>query len=273
HPDAQFMLGNCYGTGAHGVKVNHSKAFNCYWLASKQYHPECAYRVAVCYEMGVGTKQNFRRALEYFRKSAKMGFPPAMYKLGLILIDDSQSPDNRREGTSWLKRAVQRTTAAPDPVALHALGNAFEPTGFALVPDVEYAREVFIQAAELGYAPSQYRLAVAYETGDLDLPKNERLAVIWAQKAAFQGIADAQFLISCWHLNGTMQNVQQNSNLAYRWARQAAENGHTRAMFALACFYEFGIGIEMDLETAEKWLHTAAANNDKLAIQRVRELK
>ncbi|KAI9278919.1 hypothetical protein BDA99DRAFT_418605, partial [Phascolomyces articulosus] len=274
HPDAQFVLGNCYGTGAHGVKVNPEKAFNCYWLGSKQYHPECTYRVAVCYEMGVGTKQNGRRALEYFRKSAKMGFAPAMYKLGMILIEPGQSSDSRREGLSWLKRALQRTPDAPDPAALHALGCAFETNGFALVPDIAFARETFMQAAELGYAPSQYRLAIAYETGDMDIPVDDRLAVIWAQKSAFQGFPDAQYLISCWHLNGTLPNrVPQNNDLAYRWARQAAENGHTRAMYALACFHEFGIGVEINKEVSEEWLHTAAANHDKAAIQRLRELK
>ncbi|KAG2219964.1 hypothetical protein INT45_002178 [Circinella minor] len=274
HPDAQFVLGNCYGTGAHGVTFNPEKAFNCYWLGSKQHHPECTYRVAVCYEVGAGTKQNSRRAFEYLKKSAKMGFAPAMYKLGMVLTDASQSPDSRREGVSWLKRAVQRTPDDPDLEALHTLGCAFETTGFALVPDIAFAREVFMQAADLGYAPSQYRLALACESGHLDIPTDERLAVIWATKAAFQGHADAQFLMSTWHLKGTMAiHAPQNSDLAYRWARQAAENGHTRAMYALAIFYEFGIGVEVDKKLAVEWLHIAAANNDKLAIHRLRELK
>ncbi|KAI7852296.1 hypothetical protein BDC45DRAFT_513960 [Circinella umbellata] len=274
HPDAQFVLGNCYGTGAHGVTFNPEKAFNYYWLGSKQHHPECTYRVAVCYEVGAGTKQNSRRAFEYLKKSAKMGFAPAMYKLGMVLTDSSQSPDSRREGVSWLKRAVQRTPDNPDLEALYTLGCAFEATGFSLVPDIAFAREVYIQSAELGYAPSQYRLALAYESGHLDVPTDERLAVIWATKAAFQGHADAQFLMSTWHLKGTMSiHAPQNSDLAYRWARQAAENSHTRAMYALAIFHEFGIGVEIDKKLALEWLHIAAANNDKLAIHRLRELK
>ncbi|KAI8143545.1 hypothetical protein BJV82DRAFT_610817 [Fennellomyces sp. T-0311] len=146
-------------------------------------------------------------------------------------------------------------------------------TGYALVPDVEFARQLFTRAADMGYAPSQYRLAVAYETGNLDLPADHRLALMWAQKAAFQGIPDAQFLMSCWHLRGTMDGVPQSHDLACRWAKQAAQNGHTRAMFALACFYEFGIGTEKDRAIADKWLHAAAANKDKLAVQRIRELK
>ncbi|CDS09842.1 hypothetical protein LRAMOSA02519 [Lichtheimia ramosa] len=262
---AQLYLGNCYGEGKCGFEANAGKAFQCYWMGSKQNHAECMYRVAVCYEFGAGTRLDVMQAAHYLRKAARSGFLPAMYKLGMVLIH-RETPIDRRQGISWLKRAIQHDTNTT-PAVLHALALACETPGYALVPDPGYALELYQQAAAFGYAPSQTRLATAYETGDLGCPVDHDQALLWAEQAAAQGDAEAAFCLSRWCLS------QDTNDQAYQWAEQAAYGGSARAMLAMAYYKEYGIGTEKNIDESRQWLHRAAENNDKFALERIHELK
>lgn len=262
---AQLYLGNCYGEGKCGFEANAGKAFQCYWMGSKQNHAECMYRVAVCYEFGAGTRLDVMQAAHYLRKAARTGFLPAMYKLGMILIH-RETPLDRRQGISWLKRAIQHDNNTT-PAVLHALALACETPGYALVPDPGYALELYHQAAAFGHAPSQARLATAYETGDLGCPVDNDQALLWAEQAAAQGDAEAAFCLSRWCLS------QDTNDQAYQWAEQAAYGGSARAMLAMAYYKEYGVGTEKNIEESRLWLHRAAEHNDEFALERIRELK
>ncbi|KAF9919508.1 hypothetical protein BGZ65_012074, partial [Modicella reniformis] len=86
-PEAQFFLANCYGNGALGLQIDHDKAFNLYLQASKQNHPASTYRIGVCYELGAGTKRDYSRAIQFYRKAAaSLGDTSAMYKLGMVYL-------------------------------------------------------------------------------------------------------------------------------------------------------------------------------------------
>ncbi|CDH52780.1 chitin synthase activator [Lichtheimia corymbifera JMRC:FSU:9682] len=262
---AQLYLGNCYGEGKCGFEANAGKAFQCYWMGSKQNHAECMYRVAVCYEFGAGTRLDVMQAAHYLRKAARTGFLPAMYKLGMVLIH-RETPLDRRQGISWLKRAIQHDTNTT-PAVLHALALACETPGYALVPDPGYALELYHQAAAFGHAPSQARLATAYETGDLGCPVDNDQALLWAEQAAAQGDAEAAFCLSRWCLS------QNTNDQAYQWAEQAAYGGSARAMLAMAYYKEYGVGTEKNIEESRLWLYRAAEHNDEYALERIRELK
>ncbi|KAI9320880.1 hypothetical protein BX666DRAFT_1912187 [Dichotomocladium elegans] len=261
---AQLYLGNCYGEGAFNVEKSAPKAFHSYWLGSKQHDPECTYRVAVCYQFGIGTTKNMLQAAHYLRKSARLGFVPAMYKLGMMMLQ--REGQERRQGVSWLKRAVLSDPNAPEPEILHTLAAAYETPGYALVPDLEYSLQLYHKAADLGYSPSQYRLALAYATGNLGCKANQAQALHWAEKAASKGEPDAEFFLSRWHLS-------ENPSVAYFWADRAANKGNVRAMVAMAYYKEHGIGTEKNLDEAKRWLKLAADKDDPLAKQRIRELQ
>lgn len=71
--EAQFYLANCYGTGALGLQVDHERAYHLYLQAAKQNHAAAAYRVAVCNEIGAGTRKEPPRASAFYRKAASLG--------------------------------------------------------------------------------------------------------------------------------------------------------------------------------------------------------
>ncbi|KAI8996950.1 hypothetical protein BDB01DRAFT_713281 [Pilobolus umbonatus] len=274
HSEAIFFLANCYGSGAMGLQVDPEKSFALYFQGSKQSHPGCTYRAGVCYEMGVGTKKDKNHAMQFYRKSANLGEPSGMYKLGMILLKGLMGqPKNPREGISWLKRAAQ-IADEDHPHSLHELGLAYEKEGIAsVIPDLNYSRELFTQAAQYGYAPSQFKLGLAYENGFLNCPVDPRRSIAWYSKAAEQGDVDAEFALSGWYLTGAEGVLPQNDGEAYLWARKAADKGSAKAEYAVGYYTETGIGTRQNLEEAKRWYMRAAAQNYRRAMQRLTELK
>ncbi|KAM3589642.1 hypothetical protein VKS41_000500 [Umbelopsis sp. WA50703] len=274
HSDAQFFLGNCYGSGTMGLSVDHDKAFNCYVQASKQSHPAATYRTAVCYEVGAGTKRDHARSILFYRKAANLGDTPAMYKLGMILLKGFLSQQkNPREGISWLKRAAANADEE-NPHSLHELGLAYEKEGIpSVIADEKYARELFTQAAQYGYAPSQFKLGCCYEYGQLTCPVDPRRSIAWYSRAAEQGDVEAELALSGWYLTGSEGVLKQSDTEAYLWARKAADKGYAKAEYAVGYYTETGIGVKPEFDEARRWYMRSAAQGNKRAMQRLTELK
>lgn len=279
YPDAMFYLADCYGQGLLGLPVEPKEAFQLYQSAGKQGHAQSAYRVAVCCELGHeeggGTKRDPFKAVQWYKRAAALGDTPAMYKMGMILLKGLLGqPKNPREGISWLKRAAERADEE-NPHALHELGLLYEnaTSNDIIVRDVEYAKQLFHQAAELGYKFSQFRLGVAYEYGQLNCPVDARQSIIWYTRAAAQGEHQSELALSGWYLTGAEGILQQSDTEAYLWARKAASAGLAKAEYAMGYFTEVGIGVPSNLDDAKRWYWRAASQNFPKARERLEELK
>jgi hypothetical protein len=86
---------------------------------------------------------------------------------------------------------------------------------------------VFAQKGDPG---SQNRLATLYEHGK-GVKSNPQAAFAWYQKAAFQGLAEAQYNLGRLLAYG---DVERNLALAKYWLQRAAQLGHKDARLALA---------------------------------------
>ncbi|KAF8738614.1 hypothetical protein AX14_010909 [Amanita brunnescens Koide BX004] len=259
YDEAQFFLANCYGTGALGLQVDHERAYHLYLQAAKQNHAAATYRVAVCNEIGAGTRREPPRAAAFYRKAASLGDTAAMYKLGMILLHGSLGEQkNPREAINWLKRAAEQADEE-NPHALHESGLLYEQFDSQLVPyDPAYAKSLFTQAAQLGYTPSQYKLGQCYEYGILTCAVDPRRSIAWYTKAAEKGDAEAELALSGWYLTGSEGVLKQSDSEAYLWARRAANKGLSKAEYAVGYYAEVGIGIKQDIEFAKRWYMRAA---------------
>ncbi|KZT03595.1 HCP-like protein, partial [Laetiporus sulphureus 93-53] len=192
YDEAQFFLANCHGTGMLGLPVDHERAYHLYLQAAKQNHAAACYRVAVCNEIGAGTRKEPRRALAFYRKAASLGDTAAMYKLGCILLRGSLGEqENPRDAVNWLKRAAEQADEE-NPHALHELAMLFESPNNKVVPyDPAYAKELYTRAGHLGYTHSQYKLGQCYEYGSLTCPVDPRRSIAWYTKAAEKGHSEA----------------------------------------------------------------------------------
>lgn len=260
YPDAQFFLANCYGTGMLGLEIDHEKAYHMYLQASKNNHAQACYRVAVCNELGAGTKRDRSRALAFYRKAATLGDTAAMYKLGMSLLTGTLGgTKNPKDALTWLRRAAEQADEE-NPHALHELGLIYESAkdNRLVIPDAAYARELFTQAAQLGYTQAQFKLGHCYEFGTLGCPVDPKRSIAWFSKAAQKGDAEAELALSGWYLTGSEGVLEQNDSEAYLWAQKAARKGLDKAEYAVGYYTEMGIGVKTDLEIAKRWYMRAA---------------
>jgi TPR repeat protein len=242
--DAMFYMADCYGSGGLGLPIDPKEAFHLYQSAAKMNHPQSAYRVAVCCELGTdqggGTRRDPMKAIQWYKRAATLGDTPAMYKMGMILLKGllGQQRD-ARQAVSWLKRAAERADKE-NPHALHELGLLYESARPEdhILRDERYAFDLFRQAAELGYKYSQYRLGSVFEYGSLGCPIDQRKSIQWYSAAAKQGEHQSELALSGWYLTGATEPngdvlIQVNEQEAFLWARKAAGSGLAKAEFAM----------------------------------------
>ncbi|KAF7791110.1 hypothetical protein EIP86_002071 [Pleurotus ostreatoroseus] len=276
HMASQYFLADCYanGIGTHKNKQDFDRAYPLFVLAAKHGHPDASYRAGTCCENGWGCRRESAKALQFYKKAAAALHPGAMYRLGIAELNGelglSKSP---KEGVKWLKRSAEHATAE-FPHALHELALLHERgVENVLFVDHEYAAELLAQAAELGYAPSAYRLGEYYEYGKMGCPQDPALSIHYYNIAAQQSHRDACFALTAWYLVGSPGVLPQSDTEAYLWAKKAAEAGLVKAMYAVGYFTEVGIGTEPDLTEAIKWYKRAAEQGDKRASQRLKSSK
>ena len=124
--------------------------------------------------------------------------------------------------------------------------------------DEEYSKQLFMQAANLGYKFSQFRLGCAYEYGLKGCPIDPRQSIAWYSKAAVQEEHQSELALSGWYLTGSEGVLLQSDTEAYLWARKAAQAGLAKAEYAMGYFTEVGIGVPANLEDAKRWYWRSA---------------
>jgi TPR repeat protein len=194
-----------------------------------------------------------------------------MYRLGLADINGALGLQRDvKDGNKWLKRSADAAT--PEyPHALHELGLLHEKgLDNIIFKDTSYSIKLYTQAAELGYAPSAYRLGECYEYGYLGCKKDYASSVFYYTIAARQGNAEACFALSAWYLAGDEPNIEPSEEKAVYWAKLAANKGLPKADFALGYFAETGIGRPTkDMNEAMNWYKKAAAQGNEQAKNRL----
>lgn len=272
HPDAQYFLADCYANalGSSTGKPQFDKAYPLFVLAAKHSHADAAYRAGTCTERGWGCRKDSSKAVQFFKKAAAQGHPGAMFRLAIAELNgDLGFKKNAKEGVKWIKLSADMAT--PEfPHALHELALLHERgIDNVIFLDPDYACELLAQAAELGYAPSAYKLGVNYEYGKMGCPQDAGLSIHMYNIAAQQNHKEACFALCAWYLVGAPGILPQSDTEAYLWAKKAAEQGLAKAEYAAGYFLEMGIGTKRNLPEAKAWYQSALEHGDKRASTRL----
>ena len=130
-----------------------------------------------------------------------------------------------------------------------------------------YAQQNDLQllSAYEGNPEAQFQLALTYSK---QVP-NYKLAAYWYKQAARQGMANAQYNLGHFYLQG--MGVRQNTNETIKWWQQAAHQNYSPAQHNLGTAYFEGIGVEKNNDLAEQWFlrceklgNTACTNSLKI---------
>ena len=71
------MLARCYAVGKLGFRNDQQLAFKWFMKAANEDQPYAMLEVAKCYELGIGTKKNIAKAIEYYEYAEIFELPGA----------------------------------------------------------------------------------------------------------------------------------------------------------------------------------------------------
>jgi hypothetical protein len=105
--------------------------------------------------------------------------------------------------------------------------------------------------AEQGDAWAQLNLGAAYDNG-IGTARDVEKAITWYEKAAEQGVAEAQF-----NLAHILVDEDISAARAAKWMARAAAQGMVDAEFLMGVIYAEGLGVAKDDDEAHRWLQKA----------------
>jgi localization factor PodJL len=180
--------------------------------------------------------------------------------------------DNTPVGAIGRSNASPQDTAAAiktlamngDATAQYELGARYAD-GRGLPRDNKAAAQWFEKAAEQGLAPAQYRLGSYYEKGigvDRDYARARKLY----QQAAEAGNARAMHNLAVLAAEGN--DGKPDYGLASDWFRRAAEFGVRDSQYNLAILYARGLGVGQSMTQSYLWFAVAADQGDADAAKK-----
>ncbi|KAJ7274892.1 hypothetical protein C8J57DRAFT_1177748 [Mycena rebaudengoi] len=265
------------------VEKNPRAAFRDFEAAARAGHAPAWFRLARDYEAFSDTPH----ALDCLARGAKANDPAALHRLGIAhLLSQLALPTDPVIALPLLHRAAQRANLhVPQPAYVFALIllNEFSvPVDASLLlqflpsgnsPSV-YARALLERAAQLHFAPAQYKLGHAFEFASpaAAFPFEPLLSVQWYSLASQAGEAEADMALSKWFLCGAEGAFDKDETLARTFAGKAAAKALPSGEFAMGYYAEVGIGGAKNLGEARGWYEKAAAHGNTDAVDRLAAL-
>ena len=120
--------------------------------------------------------------------------------------------------------------------------------------------EQLLVKAQFGNTAAQSYLGFLYISGEEGVDKDPVEARAWFERAAAQGLADAQFNLALIYANG--DGVPADPRQAAHWCRLAAEQGFAAAQDRLGVMFIKGEGVPLDEVEALAWFQLAARGGD-----------
>lgn len=161
---------------------NSKKAFELFEEAANQLGiPRALSNVGICYDQGIGVKQDRSKARELYELAAAKADPIGQNNLALCLIDEGKN----EEAFHLLQKAADQK----DVHAIVNLGRLYE-RGEGVTKDVTKAFSMYKDAAELSSAEGCANMASCYQDS-IGTDCNEKLAIELYKKAESLGCAEA----------------------------------------------------------------------------------
>lgn len=200
------------------------------------------------YRQGLGVRESFVIATEWFDRAAMRGDNNATYALATALLDERNEKRDVARGSALMQQAA----AAGHPAANYNLALTLLATG----SDEDAIRAVACLeiAAKSDIGDALHALGILAKQGR-GLPKSDVAAANWMKRAAAAGHIAGEIEYAIMLFNGT--GVARDEDAAARHFLRAAFKGNPIAQNRLARLYQAGRGISRDSIEAAAW-HLAA---------------
>lgn len=223
--DAAMMLGYRYDFGTEGVKQNFLKALRWYKKAEELGSTEAKVRLGYLYMRGLGVKKNQDTAYAYFKGASDKGDMTGKASLGLYYLKNTDLPDSKMNAYYNIREAAD----GGDPLGCYLMGTLYEK-GIGVTAD---------------------RTAAMSWYQKLTTAKNGMDTVPFYQQYPYQASYTALALLES-------QESNPDYEKAFKTMKKAAGSGYAPAQYYLGIFYEKGQGVSKSYSNAKKYYELAA---------------
>lgn len=168
---------------------NHNEAEGVMWLtksAARDYCP-AMFSLGLCYEEGIGTTKDAKKALGLYQRAADAGNADALYRLGMGAEKGTLLSPDSMKAVGYYRKSAEKG----HPYGMWALGRCYED-GIGVDADAGQAYRWLRRAADKGVTDAQYRIAKMYENG-IAVVKSSAEAMAWYKTAADNGHPEALY--------------------------------------------------------------------------------
>ncbi|PKC61079.1 HCP-like protein [Rhizophagus irregularis] len=179
-PNHLFFLGYLNYSGI-DTTLNPDDAFKYFKKASSPpyQHPAAQYYLGICYEYGIGTKENKSIAYYWYRQAAHNGHAIALYYMGNIC--QFGVIKTLHEAFKYYDLSAKSGFS----FGLNMLGYCYSK-GIGTLIDKKRAFGLYFKAAIVDNCTAQYNVAICFDEG-IGTDKNIEKAKEWYEKSANNG--------------------------------------------------------------------------------------
>ena len=145
-----------------------------------------------------------------------------------------------------------------------------EAVTFFKTKKYDKALPLFEDLAKLDHAGAKYYL-ISHPFWNWASKIDIKTRLIWLQKAADEGITDAEYDLGACYMLG--ETIKADYEKAAAYFLRAAEKGNVKAQADLAFCYSKGGGVPLDYTKASYWYGKAAEQGDSFSQDMLDKLK
>jgi len=280
--EAQVGLGQLHYQGGRGIEMNHRLAHNYFTQAAETNNPIAMAMLGKLYLMGSGDviSANNDTAFMYFKRSADMGNAIGQSGLGLMYLEGRGVTQDFKKAMDYFRKAADQQWVDGQL----QLGNMYYHGTGMTAPDYKMAVKYFNLASQSGHVLAFYNLAEMHAMGTgmlrscptaVELYKNVAERGQWGElmmeaHSDYRNGRPDEAIVKYLLLAELGYEVAQ-SNVAFLfdrketgavyaedelwlralvyWTRAAAQ-GYSAARVRLGDYYYYGLGTDIDFETA-----------------------
>lgn len=226
-----------YLYGYHGVERDTHLAFRCLNYTEKRV-PLAKGLLGRMYYYGVGVKQSTKTGLRLLTDATKADDMLSMEKFIYVLHADKVEDES---WTSDIINTIDREILKDNPYACYLKGKCCRDGRLYEKSDME-AFAMMQKAAEMGYPPAQYRLALMYFDG-IGTQEDAYRYHQWIETSANNGHYEAEGVYGA-----ILFNDWRNRSRAFKFLKSAFDQGYedSEAAWCMAQCYMRGIGTSKD---------------------------
>ncbi|RCS24039.1 sel1 repeat family protein [Phyllobacterium salinisoli] len=201
---------------------------------------------AEIYARGLGVPINQTEAARWYGRAADLGVIEAQFRYGAMLLQGKYVPRDKAKAEKLMKAAAEA-------------GNRMAQFNYGQLMMVNHPGEAgldeafpwFLKAAQAKLADGEYAVSQIYANGTLKIPRDDKKAREFLERAAKQNYDTAQLDLATWYIEG--RGGPRDYKAGFRWMHRAAMTGNVAAQARLARLYRDGIGTEGDFIEAAAW--------------------